>query len=598
MLNPIRLVLAAGLSLSLGFFDAQAQQTPDDPNRPDLAAIIAMRRSEMADVVSRFQADERSLERRYPVQSSPARQERMAAFYKGWLTSLDALDFASLSLEAKVDYTLLRGLVAHDAKQLQSELEHRKALDPHLPFLTDVSSLAEGAARPDPTDAQQSAATLDRIRKAAEDASKAFGESLKDKEKRLPPSECRRLLDIVEGLRRPLGTWNGFFAEYDPEFGWWCEQPYRAADKALDAYAKVIREKGVGITPDNPNVIVGTPIGRDEIMTELAYEMIPYTPEELIAIAEREFAWCEAEMLKAAKDMGIDDRMKAIEKIKEAYVKPGDQPKLIRAYADDAIAYLRQNDLITVPSLAEETWRMEMMSADRQLVAPFFLGGDSILVAFPTQGMTHENKLMSLRGNNRHFSHAAVFHELIPGHNLQAFVRPRYNAHRDVFGTAFWTEGWALYWEMLMWDRGYHATPEDKVGALFWRSHRCARIICSLKYHLGQMTAQEWVDYLVEKVGHERANAEGEVRRSVAGGYGPLYQVGYMIGGLQFRALHRDLVGSGKMTDKAFHDAVMYENNMPVEMVRALLSGQAPGRDFVPSWKFDDGKPAGEVKQR
>ena len=36
---------------------------------------------------------------------------------------------------------------------------------------------------------------------------------------------------------------------------------------------------------------------------------------------------------------------------------------------------------------------------------------------------------------------------------------------------------------------GFHEDPKDKVGALFWRSHRCARIIFSLKYEMGEMTA-------------------------------------------------------------------------------------------------------------
>ena len=61
---------------------------------------------------------------------------------------------------------------------------------------------------------------------------------------------------------------------------------------------------------------------------------------------------------------------------------------------------------------------MEMMTPERQLVAPFFLGGETILVSYPTDGMTHEQKMMSMRGNNPHFSHATVFHELIPGHEL------------------------------------------------------------------------------------------------------------------------------------------------------------------------------------
>ncbi len=51
--------------------------------------------------------------------------------------------------------------------------------------------------------------------------------------------------------------------------------------------------------------------------------------------------------------------------------------------------------------------------------------------------------------------------------------------------------------------------------------------------------------------------AAAEVRRSFNGTYSPLYQIAYMMGGLQFRALRRELVDSGKVTTKAFHDAIL-----------------------------------------
>ncbi len=100
------------------------------------------------------------------------------------------------------------------------------------------------------------------------------------------------------------------------------------------------------------------------------------------------------------------------------------------------------------------------------------------------------------------------------------------------------------------------------------------------------MTPQEAVDFLVDRVGHERANAEAEVRRSFEGGYAPLYQAGYMLGGMQFYALFDELVTSGRMTAVEFHDAVLQNGRMPVEMVRALLSGQELTRDFGSSWRF------------
>jgi uncharacterized protein (DUF885 family) len=194
-----------------------------------------------------------------------------------------------------------------------------------------------------------------------------------------------------------------------------------------------------------------------------------------------------------------------------------------------------------------------------------------------------------MRGNNIHFARATVFHELIPGHHLQSFMTARYKSYRRVLHTPFWGEGWALYWELLMWDLRFPQSPENRIGMLFWRMHRCARIIFSLSFHLGRMTPQQCIDLLIQRVGHEPENAAAEVRRSFAPGTPPLYQAAYLLGGLQFYGLRRELVDSGKMTDRAFHDAVLRENSVPVEMVRVLLTGQKVQREYVTRWKFYPG---------
>ena len=59
-----------------------------------------------------------------------------------------------------------------------------------------------------------------------------------------------------------------------------------------------------------------------------------------------------------------------------------------------------------------------------------------------------------------------------------------------------------------------------------------------------------------------------------------------MLGGLQIRALRRELVDSGKMTNREFHDAVLREGNIPIEMVRALVTNLPLSRDFKSQWRF------------
>jgi hypothetical protein len=229
------------------------------------------------------------------------------------------------------------------------------------------------------------------------------------------------------------------------------------------------------------------------------------------------------------------DWKKALEKVKNSYVPVGHQPELIVKLYNDAISFIKERDLITIPPLAEETWGMVMMSPERNWLTHFLLVVKrSVYRTQPIPCSMRQDKLMSMRGNNPYFSRGTVQHELIPGHNLQYFMNSRYKAYRQDFVTPFAIEGWSLYWELLLlYDKGFAKTPEERVGMLFWRMHRCARIIFSLNYHLGNWTPQQCIDFLVDRVGHEKANAEGEVRRSFEGGYSPLYQVAYLLGGLQ-----------------------------------------------------------------
>ena len=94
--------------------------------------------------------------------------------------------------------------------------------------------------------------------------------------------------------------------------------------------------------------------------------------------------------------------------------------------------------------------------------------------------------------------------------------------------------------------------------------HPCTRVVFSLGFHLGKMTLPEGVDFLVGKVGHEWENAMAEV----------------------------------KVTERAFHDAVLREGILPVELVRAAITDQKVGRDFAPGWQVVGDLPAAEWPKR
>lgn len=574
------LMLCLGAALAGPAFAAQVPASI-----PTLAEMPA-NTQRLAPVLLRFEADLASIEHTHDITAGPQREAALRGLYQGWQARLGEFDYRSLALEDQVDLALLNRELAYRLKQLDFERQRYVQAAPLLPRVDSLIELAEARRALKYADARGSAETLDAARKALA----RLQSSIERDKKSAPvtdPIVAFRAAKLLDGVRGDLKEWYTFYNGYDPSFTWWNRQPYEALDKEMSAYAKVLRDELAGAS--DPETIIGDPIGRDALDAELRHEMIPYTPEQIVVLAERELAWSQAEMAKAAKQMGYDDWHQALEKIKGDGPALGDQPKLVVQLADEAIDYVTKNQLVTVPELARRDWRMTMLSPEYQLQAPFFLGGEDVWVAYPADTMPQDKRQMALRGNNRYFSRAVVHHELIPGHHLQFFYNSRYQTQRQLFDTPFWTEGWSLYWEMLLYDRGFAATPEQKLGMLFWRSHRAARILFSLSFHLGKMTPEQAVDLLVTRVGHERENAAAEVRRSFAGDYGPLYQAAYMLGGLQFRALHKELVESGKMTDRQFHDAILMGGPMPVSVVRSRLLGQAPNPGLPAEWKFYDG---------
>ena len=552
----------------------------------------ALAQGEVRDFIEQYVADVKSLDHRYPIPLDEKAHHLRIQVTKEWLSKLDALEFSDLDRVGQIDFILLRSELKYRIEKLELDWQRDQAALIYLPYAQQIVRLCRDRENVERIEGADIAAAYNKLVKDVALQSELLTKPAADAE---PSYSVQQRLDalraagLLQRLESRLREMHGFYSGYDPQYSWWAKKPFEALSSKLSRHRELLRDKVVGVPETDKETIVGLPIGADGLKLELQHEWIVHTPEELIELAKREMTWCETEMAKASAELGFGaDWNAAMEHTKSKHVQPGDQPEMIRNLAWEAIRFLEAHDLLTIPAMAANGWRMTMMSPQRQRVSPYFLGGDTIIVSFPTDDMTHEEKLMSMRSNNEHFSRATVHHELIPGHHMQRYMLPRHLPYRKLFSTPFWIEGWALYWEMLLWDLDFAQSAEDRVGMLFWRKHRCARIIFSLSYHLGTMTPEQCIDYLVERVGHERSAATAEVRRSIMGGYSPLYQAAYMLGGLQIREMHREFVQSGKMTNRGFHDAILKQHSIPIEPLRLYLQDGELTRDMQPSWRFAD----------
>lgn len=570
-----------------------------------LNSSLFLQSSEMHDLMVQYSADMGSVTRFYASTSpgggggarggqqgsgynSPERRDRMLKLIATYEKRMNDINFDKMSIYGKVDYILFKRIVDDAKDKLVNEQTEYNKISRLLPFSDNIYNLEKPRRRGLNVNGEEVAKQMNEINKAVLKAKMDL-----QKEEPMDNKLASIAIEALRGLQASLKSEFDFYNGYDPLFSWWVPKTYSDLDSSLGSYATAIRGKGKNMDAkpkDDGSGILGISVGKDELVRQLNREYIPYAPEELIAIANKEFAYCDEELLKASREMGFGDNWKAAqEKVKNTYVPPGKQPQEMFELYKQSVDFLKKFNLISIPELSEETWRMIMMTPERQLVNPFFTGGETLSISYPTNTMGYEEKLMSMRGNNPAFSRATVHHELIAGHHLQGYMTARNKIYRrELLGTntPFWGEGSALYWELLLWDLKFPKTPEDRIGMLFWRMHRCARIIFSLNFHLGNWTPKQCVDFLVDRVGFEKANAEGEVRRSFVGGYSPLYQLAYMTGGMQLYAMKKELVDTKKMTLKQYNDAIYSEGSMPIELLRAILTNQSISRDFKTNWRF------------
>jgi len=410
----------------------QARRTFHDPADyvPDVTEKPT--RSELRDLVTRYVADKQLLNRFHSVPGSQTRREILAGFYSAWLKELPKIDFDRLSRDGQADYVLLRNLIEYDRLVIEREDRLARSIAPLVPFVEDLAKLQEDRQRLDFIGADEAVAALGRVL----DGVMAAQAAVDSGQSAASPILAFKAARLIAQTQWALEDWFAFYNGYDPDFTAKVPPSYESLNQALDAYIETIRVKlaGIPVGVGDPGLrrrgrgleapvagrpasemkstpIIANPVGREALVEELKGAMIAYTPEQIIEIGNREYAWCVAEMKKAAREMGFgDDWRAALEKVKQGYVPRGDQPDLIRNLQIQAETFIRERGLLTIPPIVHDTWQLVMKPPRAMMFAPFFNGGESIFVSYPTEGMPEQIALMIMKGNGPHLSHATVFH--------------------------------------------------------------------------------------------------------------------------------------------------------------------------------------------
>ncbi len=377
-------------------------------------------RTTVLDLEREYQADQSSLRGAFELPASEAYLDRQQQLGEDWQARLAKFDFASLGPREKAEYLLLQSEVQGHIEETVRAKKRLAEIAPLLPFRTRIHELETARRQWGTLDCQAVATKVAdlaaAVRQVREHPAKSGG-------KPVSAAVALRTAGALRELQELLKRWYAFYDGYQPEFAWWLKKPYEDAAKQLDDYAKYLREEVAHVGGKDEDPLVGQPIGAEALAAGIRRQWLPYTADELIAIGEHEFAWCEQEMKKAANEMKLGDDWKAaLARVKADYVPAGQQDELVAGIARQATDFVRRRDLVTVPRLCEESWGLTMISPETLKTIPYAAyNGRQMMVAYANGELKQDDKLMVMRGNNRHFTRLVIPHELIPGHHLQQY---------------------------------------------------------------------------------------------------------------------------------------------------------------------------------
>ena len=284
--------------------------------------------SEMADAMIQYDADKASILRFYSTASSenffmrqqgnnynsPERRKRLLQLIDQYLDILKKSPFEKWNINGKVDYVLFKRNLESEQYQLLEEQKTYDQVAKHLSFSDKLYELQKPRRRGIAVNGEEVAKALNEINKEIANSTK----KLKSIDS-LETSQANLASDAAKGLQGIMKDYFNFYNGYDPMFSWWVPKTYSETDSLLNVFATAVKRKGKVNTlqKDDGSGIIGNPIGDVELRRQLKFEWIAYTPEELVEIANKEFAWCDAELLKASREMGFGDNWKAAqEKVK------------------------------------------------------------------------------------------------------------------------------------------------------------------------------------------------------------------------------------------------------------------------------------------
>lgn len=258
---------------------------------------------------------------------------------------------------------------------------------------------------------------------------------------------------------------------------------------------------------------------------------------------------------------------------------------IVEDATDQTLAFVREHALVSVPEI--EVCIIEMPEIHRGVsvaycdsAGPLETADVATFVAVsPTPSdWSRERSASFYREYNAVLLHDLTIHEAFPGHVLQLAHARQFSGATSVrrLGmSGVFVEGWAVYAEELMLDRGYspNGSHEQHLALRLQQLKMQARMVINaildVGVHAGSLDEAEAIELMCARGYQEQGEAVGKWRRALlTAGQLPTYFTGY----LAVRSIANDLrVIHSDWSDREIHDLMLSQGSPAPRHLRDLL---------------------------
>jgi uncharacterized protein (DUF885 family) len=512
---------------------------------------------------------------------SEAGDAEFRRFIEAMRKELDAIAEARLSLQARVDYSLMREKLADWTFQLD---ELRSGDWNPLAY---TGTIGDGI---DPLINRSFAPIEERMQslKSRLDGVPAFVEVAKKRLKSPPEEHTKTAIQQNQGL---IGLCDKELTEH------FAKVP--AQKEALEASAKrataALKDFQTFLEKDLlPRSKGDFRLGRARFEKKLRFALDDQVDINAVRDGARALlSKTHGEMAETAKELWptlmkdqalppsdtLDQKKALIRKVLDKLAEDRPDNKTIVKEASDMTAqateFVRKNNLVRVPDepvkvIEMPEYRRGVSVAYCDASGPLEKTQETFYAISPTPKDWPQKRAESFyREYNRSMLVDLTIHEAMPGHFLQLMHNNRFPSQlRAVFSSGPFVEGWAVYTEWLMAKNGFGG-PKVKMQHQKMLLRLSANAILDHEVHAGTMDEKAALDLMMNEAFQEEGEAVGKWRRArLTSAQLTTYYYGFT----EMMALRAKLDKAPGFTERAYHDKILSFGSPSMRHLRTIMT--------------------------